>query len=120
MKGTVGAIVILLLLIIAICLNAYALDYNINAIYKSVTEAAATPDSKYQFERIFDDFLTREKFICLTVSHSDLSEIESAFAELIGAAEAKDEESVIIAKSRLTNALMHLRRLSIIGIEGIL
>jgi hypothetical protein len=54
------------------------------------------------------------------VSHSDLSEIEGAFAELIGAAEAKDEESVIIAKSRLTNALMHLRRLSIIGIEGIL
>ena len=120
MKSTIGATIILVLLIIAIGLNAYALDYNINEIYKSVIKVEASPEYKNSFEEIFDDYMRREKFICLTVSHSDLSEIEGAFAELIGAAEAGDDEGVIIAKSRLTNALTHLRRLSVIGIEGIL
>ena len=68
----------------------------------------------------YEKFKKAEKFISITVSHDDLTNIEESFSELIGAAEADMKVDVITAKSRLTDAFLHLGRLSGINIESII
>lgn len=68
----------------------------------------------------YREFEAREKYISLTVSHSDLTDINTAFAEMIGAARADVREEIVILKSRLLNSLEHLRRLSGFNIDSIL
>ena len=73
-----------------------------------------------EYEYIYKNFKRKETYIAITVNHEDLTNIESSFAEVIGAAKANDRESLIIAKNRLTDALRHLKRLSGINIDSIL
>lgn len=73
-----------------------------------------------EYGYIYKNFKRKETYIAITVNHEDLTNIESSFAEVIGAAKANDRESLIIAKNRLTDALRHLKRLSGINIDSIL
>jgi peptide chain release factor 1 len=66
-----------------------------------------------------EHFHSMRRYLNITVCHDSLLMIESSFAELIGAAEAKDEESLIITKSRLIGEISHLRRLSGINMNSI-
>ena len=54
------------------------------------------------------------------MSHDDLTNIEEAFAEIIGAARAGNEIGLITLKSRLRDSLEHLGRLSSINLDSIL
>ena len=66
------------------------------------------------------DFKKAEKFISITVSHDDLTNIEEGFADIIGAAEAGMTVDVITIKSRLEDALRHLGRLSSINFDSVI
>jgi hypothetical protein len=61
-----------------------------------------------------------QHFFAITVSHDDLTNIEGCFYEILGAAEANDDDALKIAKSRLIGSLSHLKRLSAINIDSIL
>ena len=74
---------------------------------------------KSEFERIHSDYKKHERFISLTVSHDDLTNIDESFSDISGAIEAKDESLLLTAKSRLEDALSHLRRLSGINPDSI-
>jgi hypothetical protein len=76
--------------------------------------------AKDELRECYRSFEKREKYISLSVSHSDLTEIDVCFSEIIGAAEAGDIDEMIIIKSRLLNSFKHLRRLSGINIDSIL
>ena len=115
MKSVKIAITFLLLLICIILLNSF---YIINTT-KKLSDALDT-ESYESYESVAKEFQKHERYISLTVSHDDLTNIEEAFAELIGAANAGDEEKLTTIKSRLKDSLDHLGRLSGINLDSIL
>ena len=122
MKTVKSAYVILCFSLLAVIINSITLNMLIS---KTLNEVKALPDILYEssytdHEKIYNDFKKKEKYISLTVNHEDLTEVETSFAELLGATKAKDEESMLTIKSRLIDALEHLRRLSGINIDSIL
>ena len=72
-----------------------------------------------EYKSVEEHFCAMRRYMNLTVCHDSILSIESGFAELIGAAEAKDEESLIITKSRLLGEISHLKRLSGINFNSI-
>ena len=102
--------------------NACILGRMIDKVTDAVSggEESDTALALEEYTQIYEDFKKKEGYIALTVNHGDLMSIENAFAEIIGAAKANDRESLIIAKSRLIDALGHLRRLSGINFDSIL
>ena len=93
------------------------------AIYEIITQKlknAPNDTENYSvYEEISHEYAKIQRYIGLTVSHDDLTNIEEDFNEILGAIEADDEESLIIAKSRLIGSLSHLRRLSGINADSI-
>ncbi|MBE6644362.1 MAG: DUF4363 family protein [Ruminococcaceae bacterium] len=73
-----------------------------------------------KLKEIYASFKKAERFISITVSHDDLTNIDESFSDIIGAAEAGMKTSVITIKSRLEDALRHLGRLSGINLESII
>ena len=110
---------VLVLLTLAVSINSLALDYNIEAILTRISSTDESYLSEEEYQNIYEDFTKRERFIAITVSHGDLTDIESSFADLLGAARAKDDKSLIIAKSRLEKSLLHLKRLVGISWESV-
>lgn len=117
--AALGILSLLISLIIAnsICLKSICKDFS-----KRLDEISlASPnDALPEIKELFSDFQRAEKFISITVSHEDLTNIEEGFAEMIGAAMAKDEEALIITKSRLSHSLEHLKRLLSINLDGVI
>ncbi len=114
MKSVRIAAVLLVLTLVAVVVNSIAVRWMIGHLIESV-EVAETNE----YEQIFEEFKRMEAYISLTVDHEDMMNIELAFAELIGAVKAGDEDSVTVIKSRLKCSLEHMRRLSGINIESI-
>lgn len=116
------AYAILICAVVLISINSIVLGRIIDDVTDAVKdgEESDTDLAQEEYTRIYENFKKKESFIALTVNHGDLMSIEDAFAELIGAAKADDKESLMIAKSRLTDALGHLKRLSGINIDSIL
>ena len=65
-------------------------------------------------------FMRKERFISLTVNHEDLTNIESAFTELIGELSVEEHKNAEVAKNRLIDALEHLGRLSGCNFDAII
>ena len=86
-------------------------------------ELSSIPES-IEYEEAYreaeESFLQMRKYMNLTISHDALLNVESSFAELMGAIAANDEGSLIITKSRLIGEISHLRRLSGINLDSIL
>ena len=70
--------------------------------------------------KIREHFKSRESYISLSVNHEDLSNIETIFAEMIGQLEVENADDARVAKSRLIDALGHLKRLSGVNIDTII
>lgn len=119
MKAAVISFVVLIAVLTAVVLNSYFVSKSICKIAEKLEDAPSSTDSYEVYSDIFDEYMKKQHFIGLTVSHDDLTNIEREFNEILGAIEADDEESLIIAKSRLTGALSHLRRLSGINADSI-
>ena len=65
-------------------------------------------------------FTKSEQYMSITVNHNDLTDIEEIFSEMIGCLKVSDTDGARVAKSRLEDALRHLRRLSGINIDAII
>lgn len=125
MKAKWCAYILLVALITAVTVNTVAVDRAIARTAEEVSAVTVEPEGDTEaavraMEDAYAAFRRRERFINLTVSHEDLTNIEADFAECIGAAMAGDAEQVIIAKNRLLDALSHLRRLSGFNPDSIL
>lgn len=115
MKSIKTTSVFLFLLICLILANSF---YIIKITNELSSELELADNEEYR--EIAEKFQKHERYISLTVSHDDLTNIEEAFAELIGAANANDEARIITVKSRLKDSLSHLGRLSGINLDSIL
>lgn len=122
MKVKILAAVILILVLLASALNTHFLLRSIDKIETGVEvlsfEAPAS-ESKSEAEALFESYKKAEGFLSLTVSHNDLTDIESFFSEMIGYLSVSDKDGAKMAKSRLIDALAHLRRLSGVNISSI-
>ncbi len=119
MKTFVFAIVTACLVTLAVILNSVFLDISLSSLIDECEKIPDECERAPEYERLYENFCKWQKFISLTVSHEDLSDIEKDFAEILGAARADDRESLIIAKSRLIMTLTHLRRLSGVNPDSI-
>ncbi len=118
------AYVIFIFILVSVLVNTAMLQKEIDDVISDVEELDLTdPDSAAvtkAAERLYDDFKKKESFISLTVSHDDLTNIESAFSELIGYLSVGEFPSAVATKNRLLDSLEHLRRLSDINLEAII
>ena len=122
MNATKFAYITLVLLLSTVLVNSFFI-HRTTKIFADSAKSISTDnceDAGNEFTELFERFRKAQKFINLTVSHDDLTNIEESFAEIIGAAEANDLEGIITAKSRLVDSLEHLGRLSGINLDSIL
>lgn len=122
MRAVKIASVIFTITIAAVLLNSFFLSKIIDE-YKERIEGIDSEDTcaAYDdFSKVYEDFKKKETYISLTVTHTDLTEIEELFSSAIGAARAKDSDELEIIKSRLVDALQHLGRLVGINFDSIL
>lgn len=119
MKALIFAYVTLAAVIATVFINSFAVSDAVGDMINSLQEVENSTDNKEKYIEIYDEFKRYRKYINLTVSHDIIMSIEENFAEILGALEADDEESLIITKSRLISELSHLKRLSGINSDSI-
>ncbi len=122
MKATKFAYITMILLLAAVIANSLCI-HKMTKDFAKEADAIETDDTEKAYEEflaLFKRFRKAERFISLTVSHDDLTNIEESFSEIIGAAEAKYVVGIKTAKSRLVDSLEHLGRLSGINPDSIL
>ena len=122
MKMVIFALLIFIIIVSAVFTNSIVLGKAIEKYERRISEINIddTEEAKLSFSKIYDDFKKVERYISLTVTHEDLTNIEEMFAAAIGAAEGKDTAELAITKSRLCDALGHLRRLVGVNPDSIL
>ena len=117
------AVMILLITVGFVCVNTLLLDRTIER-YLSEVEVIATDDielkeSSDRARELYERFGKSERYISLTVSHEDLTNIEAGFTDLISYLELGMKDEATVAKNRLEDALRHLGRLSVFSIDAI-
>ena len=117
------AVMILLITVGFVCVNTLLLDRTIER-YLSEVEVIATDDielkeSSNRARELYERFGKSERYISLTVSHEDLTNIEAGFTDLISYLELGMKDEATVAKNRLEDALRHLGRLSVFSIDAI-
>ena len=122
MKEKIFAVVMIVLTIAAVAFNTIFLHKDMDKIYDEVNNIDFS-DGIQAFENAkaaYNLFRKKEMFLGLTVNHDDLSNIEECFSEMIGYLSVDDIDGAVVTKSRLTDALGHLRRLSGLNIDAII
>ena len=119
MKAAIISVIILTLILTAVILNSIFVSKSMHEIAQKLKDAPSDTESYSAYSEIFDEYMKKQRFISLTVSHDDLTNIENEFNEILGSIEANDVENLIIAKSRLIGSLSHLKRLSGINADSI-
>ena len=119
MKSAIISFFVLTTVLTAVFLNSFFVSRGIEKTTESLKDAPESTDSYEVYYDIYLEYMKTQRFIGLTVSHDDLTNIESEFNEILGSIKADDEENLIIAKSRLIGALTHLRRLSGVNADSI-
>ncbi len=114
MGAKIFAVAGLVAILAFVGINTYIVNTRIEEIIEDVRDCQDYQDAA----AVRKKFMGYERYINITVSHEDLTVIEDLFSEyeadlLYGSEDAE------ITKSRLVNALMHLRRLSGINIDSI-
>lgn len=119
MKSVIFAYATFICVTAAVFLNSFFVSSLIGNISEELEALPSDTEHAAEYSETYGNFMKTRKYLNFTVPHSDLAEIESEFCEILGAIEAKDKESLIIAKSRLIGLLSHLRRLSGINADSI-
>lgn len=119
MKIHLFAIAVAFTVIVTVFVNSFVVSYNIDRLTEAIETAPDDASDSEIYNEIFEDYLRREKYLALSISHSDLHAIEDSLAELIGAVAAGDDDTLIIAKSRVIRALSHIKRLAGVNIDSI-
>ena len=122
MKAVKVALAILIFTVALVLINSFFLSHTVNG-YREKVSAINSEDTEKAYSAylsLYEDFRNSEKYISLTVSHADLMNIEETFSSAIGAAKANNSDELEIIKSRLQDALDHLKRLVGINLDSIL
>ncbi len=121
MKTVKIAFALLFVTLFFVVANSIALSKIVTDLRDRVKNTSEeNTDAAYEeYTAIYEDYTGYSSYISLTVNHEDLRDIENSFAEIIGAARAKDTDALLTIKSRLISALEHVRRLSAINIDSI-
>ena len=120
MKAFIIAIITASLVACAVIANSVFLNISLTALIDECEDIPEECEQIQRWEARYEDFTRRQRYISLTVSHEDMSNIESDFAEILAAAKVGDRDTLVIAKSRLVMTLTHLRRLSGVNPDSIL
>lgn len=120
MKAFIISCVTVVTVIFAVFTNSLYITKRTDGFIEKLEALPADTSHSEEYGKIYDEFMGITWYLTLTVNHTDISEIELCFAELLGAISAGDTESVIITKSRLLQSFLHFRRLSEININSIL
>lgn len=119
MKIQAASYTIAILITVAVFANSVFLCSTLDRLSERLDAAPSDITAAELYEEIYSDYTKAERYISLTVSHSDLEGVDDSFAELLGAIEAEEQEALIVAKSRLLHALSHMRRLCGISIDSV-
>jgi hypothetical protein len=123
MKIKVFAVVLISLICTAVILNTVMLTKTINGFSERISALDISQSdisgAEADARRAYEEFKKRETFMSLTVNHNDLTAIEELFSEMIGYLSIQDADGASVAKSRLIDALSHLRRLSGVNIDSV-
>lgn len=121
MKSVRFAYAVFIVLVILVLINSLSVGKIIDSISDDITRAEESDMAiaEKEYAEIYEKYKRYELYVSLSVDHDDLSNIEDAFSEIIGAARADDAAGVVTTKSRLTDYLRHIKRLSGINIDSI-
>ena len=122
MKVKILAIALLILTASTVALNTFFLTKKIEQVttdVQSLTLDAPAREAQAAAAKSFDNFKREENYLSLTVNHNDLSDIEGLYSEMLAYLAVEDIDGAKVAKSRLIDALSHLKRLSGINISSI-
>lgn len=108
MKMNGICLALLVLIGVWIVWNAVAIERSVSNFNERIENTEPTDEAAAR--ALSEEFLQTERWLGLTVNHTDLYNIESAFAEWIGAARAKEDGDAEEIKSRLQDAFRHLGR----------
>lgn len=121
MKTGIFAGGVILLVVTLVSVNSFMLNKTISGFIEDAekikTSDAGAVESAMEIKKRFEE---AERFVSLTVNHEDLTNIEQCYAELIGFLTVGMTNEAEVTKSRLIDALMHLRRLSGVNIDSII
>jgi hypothetical protein len=117
------AVVILFLTVGFVCINTLLLERTIDGylgeVEALVTDGEELAKSAKGARDLYERFSKSERYISLTVSHEDLTNVEAGFTDLISYLELGMSEEATAAKNRLEDALRHLGRLSVFSFDAI-
>ncbi len=122
MKEVKIAVGVFLALTVAVAANSLYISH-LTREFSEELDAVSIDDTENlgeKFETIFNRFKKAERFISITVSHDDLTNIEESFADIIGAAKGEMRGDAERIKSRLVDSLEHLGRLSSLNLDSII
>lgn len=121
MKQKILSVILLVGVVAFVTINCIVLANMIDDITETVEDLSVEDKhAKERAENAFEVYNDKAKYIGLTVSHDDLTNIEDCFVELIGYLSVGDTENAEVTKGRLINSLEHLRRLSGFNIDAII
>ena len=124
MREKIVGIILLFIVIGFVITNSVLLDRKIAETTDMVCafniDKSDITGAKIKAEELFEAFEERERYISLTVSHDDLTNIENSFVDLIGYLSIGDVYNAAVAKNRLIHSLEHLRRLSGFNFDAII
>ena len=121
MKTGIFAISVMIIVAISVTLNSIFLHKAITGFIEDASALDVNVSSAYEeANTIRDRFSDKEHFVSLSVNHEDLTNIEEFYAELIGYLKVDMTDEAEVTKSRLLDALTHLRRLSGVNIDSII
>lgn len=121
MKEKILAVVLLVSIIGFSIANMLMLEKQVSRTIDEVDRMSFDDkNAEEKANKIYDDYLKRQKYMSITVSHDDLTNIEDCFVEMIAYLSVADIENAKVTKSRLISYLEHLRRLSGLNIDAII
>ena len=121
MKEKVLSILLLISIVGFSIANLIILNSQIKETTNELTALALSDgDAEEKANEIFESYMKKQKYMSITVSHDDLTNIEDCFVEMIACLSVGNGQDAEVTKSRLINALEHLRRLSGINIDAII
>lgn len=121
MKEKILSVVLLVMIIVFVTINTVILNGQIDEIIEKVDLFDVSEDNaKKNAEQIYEDFMKKQKYMSLTVSHDDMTSIEGCFVEMIGYLAIGDRQNAEVVKYRLKSSLEHLRRLSGFNLDAII
>lgn len=121
MRAVKIATVVFLLLTLAVSANSLYIRHLTKEFCDELDRISVYDENaSEELKAVAKKFKRAERFISVTVSHDDLTNIEEGFADLIGAAEAGMTGDVERIKNRLVDSIEHLGRLSGLNSDSII